>query len=512
MANKIEKKAVRFQATGNMAEEAAKIGKSIEDLSKSLDKMGKNAKEATGVAAQGVEEFQNSVKGFAKSLVTIEAIKAGLQMVAQYMGEAVKKFQEAEIAGGNSLDEISKNTTKLQGDLDKLQISVGRLVNALSEEALAGEENQKSFVNVLASLVEKASEASDTIIDMAKALALVNPITGPIILSFTVMGGLIEELTRKIDGMTGASKASVEELEKLAAASAKNVEKFRAAAAQRLPDVPVGGGGENEMLRKKAKAARPRTARRAAAASAPVGDFSGGFAEAEAEVAKNDSLKEQILLRERIAELKLADLDYEAEVASIMGKMDLTPKERELELQEAKIRQNEKELQQADEKLQKDEEEKNNIREKAQLHMTYVDAAQTGAEAIGNAIGMESEMKIAAAAIDGAQAAYLSLIEFGLGNFAGGATLAAASVQAFAMAGQSAFGGGGASSGKRKGGGTKPTAMRPGATAREAAASSTADKPSTTVYNVSFRSLSTPTAREARQIAQALDREGRSRV
>jgi hypothetical protein len=32
MANKIEKKAVRFQATGNMAEEAAKIGKSMPNV------------------------------------------------------------------------------------------------------------------------------------------------------------------------------------------------------------------------------------------------------------------------------------------------------------------------------------------------------------------------------------------------------------------------------------------------------------------------------------------------
>jgi hypothetical protein len=508
MANTTHKASIRFQAQGNVAEHAKKVAESLNEVNKTLNKMGKEAKEATGIASKGVEEFQNSIGNFAKSLVTIEAVKAGFEAVSKYVNESIKKFQEAEVKAGRSLEFISKNTVKLQKDMDKLQVSVGGLFNALKEQALEQDDKkEKSMPAVLTSLVDKSAKFSDKIYDVGKALAVMNPLLQPVILSYTLLGGALSEAARALDeftdsekkftpklniglndrvrGMTLDTRRKVTDLPPLQPPKTKpkGTKKRAQTDAEFLGSLPgFGSTAEADAL--------AREFEQADAAKAKA------EADAKAAAAAQEKLQQEYDLRQKIASLRMEDRELEAQLEEINANKDLTPMERELEIMRAK---NEEATREGEILIAN-----------AERKMAYVDAAQTGADAIAGALGIEAELKIAQAAIDGAQAAYMSLMHFGTGDFVGGATLAAASVQAFALAGQSASKAGGGGSAKRKPAAT--ATARPGATARETAAGVSTDSPRTSVYNVTFRSLSTPTPREARQIAQALGRESRSNV
>lgn len=511
MANTTHKASIRFQAQGNVAQHAKEVADSLKEVTKTLDKMGKEAKEATGIASKGVEEFQNSIGNFAKSLVTIEAVKAGFEAVTKYVEESIKKFQDAEVKAGRSLEVISKNAVKLQKDMDKLQVSVGGLFNALKEQALEQDDkSEKSMPAVLASLAEKSTKFSDEIYNVGRALVFMNPLLQPVILSYTLLGGALGEAARKLDEFTDAQKKFTPNLGIDLNDPVRGMSTDTRRKVTDLPALkPPTGKQKTKGSRRRAQTDAEFLDSLPGNQSSPEADAlarefeqadaakAKASAAAEAAKARQDELRAEFELREKIAGLRMEDMELEAQLTEIAANKDLTPLERELEIMRAK---NDAQA-----------EENALLIAAAERKMAYVDAAQTGADAIAGAIGIESELKIAQAAIDGAQAAYMSLMHFGVGDFVGGATLAAASVQAFALAGQSAVkAGGGGGSAKRK----SPAAMsaRPGATARETAAGTATETPRTSVYNVTFRSLSTPTPREARQIAQALGRESRSNV
>lgn len=508
------KETVRFQATGNLDAELKKIADATEKASGKMDEMGAKFDAAGKKVSKSSDDMAKSVKGFAASFATFEVAKAILQKLVAFLSDAKKKFIEAELASGKTLKEISKNSEKLTKDIDRLTLSIGKLIVELEEAALQGDPTKKgSLTASLAILIDQNLSFTNAIVGTGDAAANV-------VANMFGLGVAYEGAKTGIGAATDALREWGVLQDKISGRDEKGaglsgLEKDVARFVSRFDlngmlteGIASGKAAIDKFVKPPAKK-KGGTRKKKEEFSAEGVDFSGDFGDAVDQAsldAEAEADAKKLKFTDDYNKLLLEGKDYEADVLDI-NNSNLTQNEHLLRLKEAQADQREREDAAAASLV-------DSTRKEVELMMTKVDSYQAAGTGILDLMGAQDAAKIASAAIDGAQAQYMALFEFGVGNFAGAAAMQVAAVQAFALAGKSAtsaMSGGGAKP-KRKAATERGGSSGSSQNAREQASASTSGGPSTTVYQVNFTSLTKPTPREARAIAESLNVDARSRV
>ena len=178
------KETVRFQAVGNLDKELNKIAKATEKASEAMDDLGDATKEGAEKITKSVDGAKKSVESLAAKFMTFEVAKQVLEKTVAFLTDATKKYKDAEIAAGGSLNEIAKKSANLSREMDNLTLSIGKFSTRVQESALS---DGDGIASNLTNLIDKASDFTDELLDIGKTVLFVGsiPLTGPLSLLLT---------------------------------------------------------------------------------------------------------------------------------------------------------------------------------------------------------------------------------------------------------------------------------------------------------------------------------------
>jgi hypothetical protein len=516
------KETVRFQAVGNLDKELNKIAKATEKASEAMDEMGKATKESAEKVTASVDKTKKAVEGLATKFLTLELAKQVLEKTVQFLTEATKKYKDAEIAAGGSLNEIAKKSADLTREMDNLTLSIGKFSTRIQESALGDKSDET--VSHLSNLIDKTSDYTDDMISMTDAT--ISAVAGliPFGNQLGLLAGLMPAGIKLLDDWTGSTNSLLESTKALTkefkesldplssmyglydagykAYSKANHFQFNSksgvsSTAKPLDKKPKGKGRKTDSLDDLVNIK-------------PKGEEARGMADELArDSAKRDAEKAELEFLEQRAKLLLEGKEFQAEMLEIEHEM-LEPNEKLLRIHEAETASRERASDAAAKRKQEDDqreaEEKGKLEEAEAKRNAAVRAGGDAAVTVAGIVGA-SERELAA--MKGAIETAESIASFASLDIAGGIGHAAAAASFFAVAG-STGGGGGAS---KKAASSSKAAPRTGQNAREAKESAnTSAAPANTVYNVSINSVSKLSAKEARVVAEALNLNARSRV
>ena len=515
------KETVRFQAVGNLDKELNKIAKATEKASEAMDDLGDATKEGAEKITKSVDGAKKSVESLAAKFMTFEVAKQVLEKTVAFLTDATKKYKDAEIAAGGSLNEIAKKSANLSREMDNLTLSIGKFSTRIQESALS---DGDGIASNLTNLIDKASDFTDELLDIGKTVLFVGsiPLTGPLSLLLTQLpeaAKFMDELTGKTDSLlestkklTKEFKESIDPMSSAFALYAAGYEEYSKKNHFQFNSVfGVSGTGEPTTKKPKGKA-RKTDSLDDLVNIKPKGEDARGMAEEmEREFAKRDAEKAELDFLEQRAKLLLEGKEFQAEMLEIEYEM-LDPNQKLLRIHEAQMNAFEKANDAAAKKKQDDEQRE--AEEEAKLAKAEGErnaAIRAGGDAAVTVAGIVGASERELAAMKGAIETAESIASFASLDIAGGIGHAAAAASFFAVAGSS--GGGATGGGAAKKTPSAKSAPRTGQNAREAKESAnTAASPSNTVYNVSINSVSKLSAKEARVVAEALNLNARSRV
>ena len=516
------KETVRFQAVGNLDKELNKIAKATEKASEAMDDLGDATKEGAEKITKSVDGAKKSVESLAAKFMTFEVAKQVLEKTVAFLTDATKKYKEAEVAAGGSLNEIAKKSENLSREMDNLTLSIGKFSTRMEESALS---DGDGVATNLSNLIDKASDYTDSLFDLgmgaAGAVVGLVPFGNQLVILAGMMPAgikLLDEWTGKTDSLVESTKALTKEfkesLDPLSSMmglyeagyqsySKKNHFQFNSM-------FGVSGTGDYKPKPKGKK--RKTDSLDDLVNIKPKGEDARGMAEEmEREFAKRDAEKAELDFLEQRAKLLLEGKEFQAEMLEIEYEM-LDPNQKLLRIHEAQMNAFEKANDAAAKKKQDDDQRK--AEEEAKLAKAEGErnaAIRAGGDAAVTVAGIVGASERELAAMKGAIETAESIASFASLDIAGGIGHAAAAASFFAVAGSS--GGGATGGGAAKKTPSAKSAPRTGQNAREAKESAnTSAAPANTVYNVSINSVSKLSAKEARVVAEALNLNARSRV
>jgi hypothetical protein len=513
------KETVRFQAVGNLDKELNKIAKATEKASEAMDDLGDATKEGSEKITKSVDGAKKSVEILAAKFMTFEVAKQVLEKTVAFLTDATKKYKEAEVAAGGSLNEIAKKSENLSREVDNLTLSIGKFTSRMEESALS---DGDGIASNLTNLIDKASDFTDELVGLGKTLLPIGAIVGgPVAILLTQLPAAIKFL----DEMTGATDSLLESTGKLTKEFKEAYDPLssmyglyeagfkaysKANHFQFNSMFGVSGTGDYKPKPKGKK--RKTDSLDDLVNIKPKGEDARGMAEEmEREFAKRDAEKAELDFLEQRAKLLLEGKEFQAEMLEIEYEM-LDPNQKLLRIHEAQMNAFEKANDAAAKKKQDDDQRK--AEEEAKLAKAEGErnaAIRAGGDAAVTVAGIVGASERELAAMKGAIETAESIASFASLDIAGGIGHAAAAASFFAVAGSS--GGGATGGGAAKKTPSAKSAPRTGQNAREAKESAnTAASPSNTVYNVSINSVSKLSAKEARVVAEALNLNARSRV
>lgn len=514
------KETVRFQAVGNLDKELNKIAKATEKASEAMDDLGDATKEGAEKITKSVDGAKKSVESLAAKFMTFEVAKQVLEKTVAFLTDATKKYKEAEVAAGGSLNEIAKKSENLSREMDNLTLSIGKFTSRVEESALS---DGDGIASNLTNLIDKASDFTDELVDIGKTVLFVGsiPLTGPLSLLLTQLPAatkFLDEMTGKTDSLLESTKKLSKEfkeaydpLSSMYGLYEAGYEAYSKANHFQFNSMfGVSGTGDYKP--------KPKGKKRKADSLddlvniKPKGEDARGMAEEmEREFAKRDAEKAELDFLEQRAKLLLEGKEFQAEMLEIEYEM-LDPNQKLLRIHEAQMNAFEKANDAAAKKKQDDDQRK--AEEEAKLAKAEGErnaAIRAGGDAAVTVAGIVGASERELAAMKGAIETAESIASFASLDIAGGIGHAAAAASFFAVAGSS--GGGATGGGAAKKTPSAKSAPRTGQNAREAKESAnTSAAPANTVYNVSINSVSKLSAKEARVVAEALNLNARSRV
>ena len=511
------KETVRFQATGNLDKALGDIEKATKKASNAMDDLGKATKEGAEKITTSVDQTKKAVEGLAAKFLTFEVAKQVMEKTVAFLTDATKKYKDAEIAAGGSLNEIAKKSANLSREVDNLTLSIGKFTTRVEESALSDGDGVASN---LTNLIDKASDFTDELVTMGKTVLFVGsiPLTGGLSLLLTQLPSaakFVDELTGKTDSLlestkklTQGFKDSIDPMSSTFALYEAGFKEYSKKNHFQFNSVfGVSGTGQPKDKKPKGKKRKEETLEDLIK---PRGEAARGLAEDMAkDFAKRDAEKAELEFLEKRARLLLEGKEFEAELLEIEFER-LKPNQKLLRIHEAQINAFEKSNDMAEKRKQGEDERK----KKAEVKLKKAEdernaAVRAGGDAAVTVAGIVGASERELAAMKGAIETAESIASFASLDVAGGIGHAAAAASFFAVAGSSGGGGGGAA----KKTPSAKAAPRTGQNAREAKESAnTTAAPSNTVYNVSINSVSKLSAKEARVVAEALNLNSRSRV